>query len=483
MSIKETIPALRFKHKPIRGLLTVELFDAKTNELVQKVEKENLVTNAIENMLQAYAATNQMGNIMPLATVGLGGLMLFDETLEADADNFLFPGDAHLVGYALQEVNTSNTMRGSKNSAESSIQLGENGKSRTVWDFGTSQANGTIKSVSLTRSANPFRPLSNSVVAQACHYQGSSRYSYGDNSVLAYEDGYVYVVHSLSSSYTRSGESGDYTYTRTYTMTIHKTYAPMRDYKVGDSPTNNLVTPNEVHQTVTWEQVTYNTNPELTNYRAVCVDFENDGSSYIIWSPGNTFGDGALYVTKITRDDLTWTASDTEILTFENAQFLNDYHKIVDGYFMVVSYDRHSIYKIDMSNLQDISKIDLPENYYFNDNYFWRTPAKNGILFFGVYIDRTEGTQTTRYYRNAILYPDGTTVLDGADDSGNNIMDHMSLPLDDGYGWGGNPGNRNTQYVYGRFFSNYLGTIANLSSPVVKNPSQTLKITYQLIDA
>ena len=31
--------------------------------------------------------------------------------------------------------------------------------------------------------------------------------------------------------------------------------------------------------------------------------------------------------------------------------------------------------------------------------------------------------------------------------------------------------------------TNYLGTIANLATPIVKNPSQTLKVTYTLTDA
>jgi hypothetical protein len=35
----------------------------------------------------------------------------------------------------------------------------------------------------------------------------------------------------------------------------------------------------------------------------------------------------------------------------------------------------------------------------------------------------------------------------------------------------------------GRALTNYLGTIANLSSPIVKNASQTLKITYTLTNA
>ena len=479
--MREEMPAIQFDIKPIRGLLTVELFDAETKKLIKKVEQENLVTKAIKHMLQAYAATNQMGNIMPLASSGLGGIMLFDDTLDADDDNILFPMDAHLVGYGLQDVNTTNTLRGSKNVAESSVQLGDNGRSRTVWDFGTSQANGTIKSVALTKNASPFRPLSNSVVAVGCYYNGSNRYEYGSNTVLAYEDGYLYVCHGISSSSERSGSYGDYTYTRTYTMTICKTYSPMKNYKVGDAATNSQVTPNEVHQTITWTQVAYNTDPAFNDAAAVCVDFENDGSAYIIWSPGNATGNGQLYVTKITKSGLTWSASNCEILTLTGVQFLNDYHKVVDGHYFVVSYDRHSIYKIDMANPQDIRQITMPEDWYVNSSYFWRTPSKGGGLFFTAYIDRVVGIQTVRCYRNAILYPDYTVVLDGAD--GTYIMDHMSLPLDDGYGWGGQPGDNYTQRMYGRYFSNYLGTIANLSSPIVKNASQTLKVTYSLIDA
>lgn len=483
----EKVPALRFDHKPIRGFLTVELFDAKTKELIQKVEKENMVTNAIKNMLQAYAATNQMDQIMPLATVGLGGIMMFDEELDADPDNVLFPMNAHLVGYGTQSVNTSNTMQGSKNVAESSVQLGAEGRSRTVWDFGTSQANGTIKSIALTKNGNVFRPLSNNIVASPGYYSGSSRYIYVENAILAYEDGYAYVVNDISSSYKQTGTSGNYTYTRTYTMTIRKTYCPMKNYKVGDSATSSLATPNEAHQTLTWTQVLHNKDYALTSVSAPCVDFDGDGNAYIVYSPGNASGNGQLIVIKLERNGLEWTAHNAELITLTGAQFLNDYHKVVAGHYMVVSYDRHSIYKISISNPQDIRQITLPDDFYVYDSHYWRSPMKNGGMIFTVYIDRTRGGQTIRYLRSAILYPDYTIVLQGFDtqaQSGYYIRDHLNLPFDDGYIFGGMPGDSSqTQYQRARFISNYLGTIANLQTPIVKNASQTLKVTYTLIDA
>ena len=84
------------------------------------------------------------------------------------------------------------------------------------------------------------------------------------------------------------------------------------------------------------------------------------------------------------------------------------------------------------------------------------------------------------YRCNAILYPDYTVVLDGAFSSG--IMRHVSLPFENGYLFGGDD-SESVQFVYGRYTSNYLGTIANLATPVVKNASQTLKVTYTLTDA
>ena len=481
MIIKDKMPGLRFETKPIRGLITVQLFDAKTKKLIQKVEKENMVTNALKNMLQAYAATNQMGDIMPIATVGLGGVMLFDEELDADEDNVCFPMDAHLVGYGGQFIDTTNTMAGSKNEAESSVQLGENGRSRTVWDFGTSQANGTIKSIALTKNADPFRPLSNNVVAQPHYYSGNDRYTYNGNAVIAYEDGYAYVVHSITSSSERSGVYGDYTYTRTYSMTIRKTYCPMMNYKVGDPAQNYIYGPNDLHQTLTWTQVAHNADPAFNDCSAPCVDFDNDGNAYIVWSPGNSSGNGELYVTKIVRNNLEWTAQNCEILNLTGVQFLNDYHIVIDGHYFVVSYDRHSIYKINISNPQDIRQITLPEGYYVNSSQYWRTAAKGGRMYFTVYIDRAVGDRVQRCYRNAILYPDYTIVLQGIDQT--YIMKHLWLPFDDGYVIGGQNSDGNSSYVYGRYTSNYLGTIANLQTPIVKNASQTLKVTYSLVDA
>ena len=91
-------------------------------------------------------------------------------------------------------------------------------------------------------------------------------------------------------------------------MQINRTYCPMKNYKVGDSATSDLDTPNEVYQTLSWTQVAHNTDPVFNETSCVQVDFENDYSAYIVWTPGNSTGNGDIYITKITRDNLQWIA-------------------------------------------------------------------------------------------------------------------------------------------------------------------------------
>ena len=133
----------------IKGHTKIELFNAETGKIEKTYEKDNLVTNAVQYLI---AAQNMMGKVMnqsvfPIATNALGGLMLFNNTLDEDADNIAFPSNAKLVGYGDRDSNTTDSMRGSLNSIESHAT--DTGYV-SVWDFGTAQGNGTIKAIALT---------------------------------------------------------------------------------------------------------------------------------------------------------------------------------------------------------------------------------------------------------------------------------------------------------------------------------------------
>ena len=133
--------------KNLHGHVRVETRSRWTGRVVDSQEKDNLVTNAVQQMLMTAMWGSATYTCIPLYSTLLGGIMLFDNTLTESASNISFPSSAKLVGYAGQNANSSNPLGGSYNSAESTKT--SNGFT-TVWDFLTSQANGTIASLART---------------------------------------------------------------------------------------------------------------------------------------------------------------------------------------------------------------------------------------------------------------------------------------------------------------------------------------------
>lgn len=85
----------------IKGHTKIELFDAQTGKRDKVYEKDNLVTNAVEYLIawQTMMGRAMNESVFPIATNALGGIMLFDSTLEESVENIHFPSNAKLVGY------------------------------------------------------------------------------------------------------------------------------------------------------------------------------------------------------------------------------------------------------------------------------------------------------------------------------------------------------------------------------------------------
>lgn len=152
----------------IKGHVEIELHNHKSGSR-ERIEKDNLVTNAIQDVTSAWVmgggGLNGNGTAMlPIATRGLGGLFLFDNVLSNDVSDYIIPDNAKFVGYADRNTDTTNAMRGSFNVLESGYVGGSRNRSYlNVWDFNTSQANGIIKSIALTNvdaGSNPCRVAS-----------------------------------------------------------------------------------------------------------------------------------------------------------------------------------------------------------------------------------------------------------------------------------------------------------------------------------
>lgn len=137
----------------LKGTALIELKNVKTGE-VERYHEDNMVTNALAELLRPIGYLKGSGiqnGVDYLYENFLGGLILFDKQIPELADQLFPPGSVSAVGYGARGfVNTTTDVAlGSYNLTES--ELNEYSRYvKYVFDFATSQANGTINCVSLT---------------------------------------------------------------------------------------------------------------------------------------------------------------------------------------------------------------------------------------------------------------------------------------------------------------------------------------------
>ena len=495
--MKEAVSRMGFDKdigKRLHGHAKLELFDAETKKLVQKVENDNLVTEALGRLVNLVAGTSSdIGNlVMPVATRALGGIMLFDGELEESASNCAFPTGVSLVGWGNRGVNTDNTKRGSLNALESG-EIG--GGYRSVWDFGTSQANGRICSAALTnQAANPFIGHADYAMHQPLGTDGLALWPY----TTFYNDGEYAYGAGGSGSYTQSTDSstGVTTYYHTITVSIYKERVPLEAYKVADAP-GAADYPAELVTTRTFSITTTDGVLPQYNYPHYAAMNGHDGYLYFVFTNGSSSssaGTTAYYFT-MKYGDGSFDASGVTAVTLPGVAAARMCGTVSGGYMYLISYDRHSVYKVNLSNTADISQVALPAGFYFTATtashlHAAISPCPGGGVHISTYTAAADGR--SGYYDRYAGYisTGGAVTLDGAkhDTVVSAYAAHI-IPrmVNKDYGHmlsycyvGGSSGWDARSYC--RPATNYLGTICNLSSPITKNASQTLKVTYELYD-
>lgn len=149
----------------IKGTATIELTNADGSKETYK--HDNMITNAVQDLCMSQRG--EMATILKIVDNGdsyaqalFGGLLLFDETLNSDPADYFLP-TVKCTGYASQDAYAGlDTCRGSFNASEGGLQA--DGSYKFVWDFSTSQANGTIKSLALCPNMMGQIGLTNSQV-------------------------------------------------------------------------------------------------------------------------------------------------------------------------------------------------------------------------------------------------------------------------------------------------------------------------------
>ena len=455
----------------LKGKSVIELTDVRTNRK-DIYEDENLITNAVPDLLRLNPsglmypifktnAEEYKEEIFPISNKCYGGILLFEAPLDEDSNKYIAPANNKIIGYASNDVNSTDApKRGSANLTESTPI--ENGY-KFVWDFSTSQANGRISALALT------------------HYRGGTYFygdAYGRQSCLRLNYTYTSIDNEILKVYVGMVEADAVRNTITSvwplenkTLEILKMQEPLTSLGLNDPIFKNA--PQNIEKTTISIEDFYKNIGTYDWYESGFFDGK-DGYYYgFIRNLENNYTD--LNRIKIKKDDCSykidhWKLNNIRLYRIgsypssSNSAYKNGYSLLKNGYLYVPNNDCNKIYKINANNPVDVSEIAVD----FEMKYTSGESTSLGIYEWGDYI---------------LGYK---FVIDGDDNiiqtSNATFYDMMTPSIEFGpfrVGYGSFRGN-----LYKNLYLHtpYLGTINNLSSPILKTADKTMKITYTLTE-
>lgn len=207
----------------IKGKTTFELTDVNTGE-VEIIEDNNMVTNALQEFMLTYGMFNKNiftnDNITNALYLNLlGGLFLFDTALDENVDNTFMPAGVKMIGNGSRGVTNSGvvTELGGYNTFESGIQ--SDGSIKFVYDYATHQANGTIACACLTSKVGGYMGMGNSETSYAYDNLIEAHQSSGTSLYLALPGAGNYYCNILYPVYNENAIYCTNPYNTVYTST------------------------------------------------------------------------------------------------------------------------------------------------------------------------------------------------------------------------------------------------------------------------
>lgn len=408
--------------KNLHGHVRVETRSRWTGKVIDSQEKDNLVTNAIQKLVYGqmwYKTAGLATWFSPIYEKALGSLVLFGDTLTESANNIFFPNKPPIA--IAPYGSNADADGGSLNTSETILT--SNGHT-AVWDFSTSQANGTIASVA--RAGRELR-ANGAYTSQECIFSiGLSSGTYVNVRFLGYDETNKLLYFTPSFSGTISGVTYD-------TKGIYKV---KKDLEKIDLENNSLV---------------------FARATLVKTLASSDGTTAAYMWTYDRWANEFIYITGSTLHKVAMDGTHTSSSLSGSGS--TSYFAITENYYWRLATNK--AYRISKTNLADVTEYSL------QDSCYVVFPVGNDIV--ACCANYTTGTQN-------IIYADGTIVRK----TGLAGVEYSSYgPREIGIYYAGPYSYSNWLYLR----NNYLGTIANLDSPVTKTSSQTMKITYTLTEA
>lgn len=461
----------------LKGKMKIELTDVHTGE-TETVLEQNMVTNALANIFKPMGLDKSPGKMLngmnPYYQTVLGGLLLFDAEIEENADNLYPPSGVNLIGCASYGVqnNTTGTLRGGFNQTESELNMTDR-YMKYVYDFTTSQANGTISCVCLTHKNGGYTSY------------GGKDAPFGSNYGLGMQvcDGHLQYVHT---NYT-GGTTGDkysgctigtteliflinmdedavyyFRIDNSKKITITKRRAYMKSVSVLENPHNRkpLMDFFELEELKTEVPIKY-----------ISYNFDTADNCLYIVSCANYYLEvnAAFVVTKInfsnwkvTQYTMTNTTAERINLNGMRTSYVHRGYIIFRGY-----NNANHVYKMELGNSANVEQLKLVGFTSITGTF---ALGMNGRIYIEGYSSSTYYLYVINLDTNEIMKVEASRIIGGS-----NYPCYTPV-LNEPMLWYASYGNYSTIGYF--IMANYLATINNLSEPVTKTADKTMKVTY-----
>lgn len=467
----------------LKGKTVIELTDVNTGQ-TEVYEDTNMVTEALTDILNAnimgmlYDNTSFNGSsgedwMLPLKKNLIGGILLYQNEIEEREDNIYAPLNNPLIGYASDDANnTQDVRRGSRNLTESKVV---DGGYKFVWDFATSQANGTISAICLSNtlagrgtqySGNYMVRLGSwSTYAQSGH----KPYCYRDNKRLFIDEGYrleMTTFYNSTQAILRKFKD-DYLHAGLVTRSLSRVVMEAEEettIELGHYPMFNHYTGGRKDGT----EEPYTSSTDVRNYLFHGADgkwyglVRRDNQTYSYSSGSYDYYNHVNY--EWYMDIIDGDKCTTKRIVAPSG--VSDFYSIGMSGKWLMCVTGNTLYRIDTTN---VANIELVNNFTYSSSYNWTYVVDDDMVINGWYF----------YDGEPKLY-----VRDTADASyvayGRNQMSRYKTFAIKEWMY-----RYSEYYLYKELYlyTPYLATINNLGTPVIKTADKTMKITYTITES
>lgn len=464
----------------LKGTMKIELTDVNSGE-TKTVLEQNMVTNALTEIFKPLGLAKSPGKLLssfaPYYQNLLGGLLLFDGAIEENADNFFPPSNRKLIGCASYGVqnNTTGTLRGGYNQTESELNLKDR-YMKYVYDFTTSQANGTIASVCLTHKNGGYTSYGSEdavytssfpLLQQVC--DATLQYVYTNYTGATTADKYQGVgVNTNEYIFAIDRENDAVLYFRiasTSKISIIKRRAYLKSVSVLENPYSQKAFIEEF-------SLQDLATAMATSYFAYNFD-SAENALYIFSSSASSIAAGANFL--ITKVNIAnWNVTQYTMVNTSNVALVTNGSRFAfahNGYvYLKCSASPYDIYKFQIGNAANVVKLNnkgtspisgLPQMAINGRIYYEYAVSSSSNYALWIANESTNEVlkpENSRLY-NSSYYPCATPIINEP------LLYYLSA------------GSSYSTVDY-MMMTNYLATINNLSDPVTKTADKTMKITY-----